>query len=63
MAYTILLRPTAERDYQSLPGSIRSRMHSVLLALEQAPRLPGTVKLTGYTDRWRIRGGDYRIYH
>ncbi len=63
MTYTVLLRPAAERDYRSLPGSLRSRIRSVLLALEQGPRPPGTVKLTNYTDRWHIRVGDYRIIY
>lgn len=61
MAYTVLLRPAAERDSQKLPTTIRSRVFTTLFALEQDPRPQGVVKLTGSPDRRRLRVGDYRI--
>lgn len=31
--------------------------------LAETPRPPGTKKLAGMADRWRIRVGDYRIIY
>ena len=58
MPYTVLLAPAAERDRKKLPPEIRSRITQALLALEQEPRPPGVVKLSGTTNRWRVRVGD-----
>jgi mRNA interferase RelE/StbE len=64
VAYTVLLTPAAEREWRKLPRDIRRRARRALLALEGEPRPHGTTKLTGGSDRWRIRVGDYRvIYH
>lgn len=63
MAHTVLLLPAAERDWRRLPRQIRPRVNQALLALEDEPRPPGVAKLTGSTDRWRVRIGDYRIIY
>lgn len=61
MAYTVLLRPAADRDISKLPSDIRSRLTDVLFTLESDPRPPGVTKLTGNTNVWRVRVGDYRV--
>ena len=63
MAYTVLLRPSAERDRRSLPPDIRRRITDALLSLESDPRPPGAVMLTGQRNRWRVRVGDYRLIY
>ena len=64
MAYTVLLLPAAEREWRKLPPEIRTRVNRALLALEDTPRPHGLIKLSGSSNRWRIRVGDYRvIYH
>ena len=63
MAYTVLLRPSAERDRRCLPPEIRHRITDALLSLETDPRPPGAVKLTGKRNRWRVRIGDYRLIY
>jgi len=63
MAHTVLLRPAAERDRHNLPPDLRPRITQALLALEDDPRPPGAVKLSGHQKRWRIRVGDYRILY
>jgi mRNA interferase RelE/StbE len=61
MAYTVLLRPAADRDRAKLLPDIRSRVTDVLFALETNPRPHGVTKLTGGHDLWRLRVGDYRV--
>ena len=63
MAYTVLLRPAADRDHRALSPDIRERILRALHTLETDPRPSGAVKLTGRLDRWRIRVGDYRIIY
>jgi mRNA interferase RelE/StbE len=62
MAYTIQLKPRAERELDRLPLTIARRIWRKLLALEKAPRPRGTSKLEG-TDGYRIRIGDYRVVY
>ena len=61
MAYQALLRPAAGRDLAKLPPDIRSRVTDVLFARENDPRPPGTTKLSGSANVWRVRVGDYRV--
>lgn len=63
MTYTILLLPAAEREWRKLSPPIRKRVNRALLTLEDNPRPSGVVKLSGSTNRWRIRVGDYRIIY
>jgi mRNA interferase RelE/StbE len=63
MAYAVLLRPSAERDRRSLPPDIRRRITDALLSLETDPRPLGAAKLTGRSNRWRIRVGAYRLIY
>ena len=60
MAYTVRLKPRAERDLDRLPIAIARRIWQRLLALEDEPRPPGISKLEG-SDAYRIRLGDYRV--
>lgn len=63
MAYTVLLRPPAERELRAFLPPLRRRINETLLALEGDPRPPGVVKLSGHPNRWRVRVGDYRILY
>jgi len=63
VTYTILLLPAAEREWRKLSPPIRKRVNRALLTLEDNPRPSGVVKLSGSTNRWRIRVGDYRIIY
>ena len=63
MAYTVLMSPAAVREWRKLPQEIRTRVRRALLALEDAPRPHGVTKLSGSSDRWRIRVGDYRVIY
>ena len=63
MAYTVSLRPAAERAWRKLPSEIRPRINRALLALENDPRPHGVAKLRGHANRWRVRIGDYRVIY
>jgi mRNA interferase RelE/StbE len=61
VAYTVLLRPAAQRDLDKLSSELRIRIDRTLLAFELQPRPQGITKLAGTPDTWRVRVGDYRI--
>jgi mRNA interferase RelE/StbE len=63
VACTVWLLPAAEREWRKLPREIRTRVNRALLALEDTPRPHGATKLSGSSDRWRVRVGDYRIIY
>jgi mRNA interferase RelE/StbE len=62
MAYTVRLKPHAERDLDHLPLDLARRIWTKLLTLEQRPRPAGSTKLEG-TGVYRIRIGDYRVVY
>jgi mRNA interferase RelE/StbE len=62
MAYTVRLKPRAERDLDRLPIGVARRIWQKLLALENDPRPPAVSKLEG-SDGYRIRVGDYRVVY
>jgi len=62
MAYTVRLKPRAERDLDRLPVDVARRIWRRLLALEDDARPPGVTKLAG-SDAYRIRIGDHRIVY
>lgn len=62
MAYTVRLKPRAERDLDRLPRGVARRIWQKLLAFEEEPRPQGAIKLEG-TEAYRIRIGSYRIVY
>ncbi len=63
MAYRILFAPAALRQFRKLPASIQQRLSPHIDALTNQPRPNGVVKLSGTSDIYRIRVGDYRIIY
>jgi len=63
MAYQVLLRPAAKRDWKKLPRHVLLRVEQILLTLKETPRPHGVVRLAGTHDRWRVRIGDYRVIY
>jgi mRNA interferase RelE/StbE len=62
MAYTVRLKPRAERDLDRLPLDVARRIWRRLLALQDGPRPLGVSKLEG-SDAYRIRIGEYRVVY
>ena len=63
MAYRVEIHPKALRELEDLPRKVRARADVAILALASDPRAPGTVKLQGSSDLFRVRVGDYRIIY
>ena len=62
MTYQVFLKHSAEKELDSLSGSLLTRIRHKLLALETQPRPFGVQKLRG-EESYRIRVGDYRILY
>jgi mRNA interferase RelE/StbE len=62
VAYTIRLKPRAERELDQLPTGQARRIWEKLLGLEDEPRPRGSAKLEG-TDGYRVRVGDHRVVY
>lgn len=64
MAYAILIKASAEKEIRRLPQTVRKRVLSAVLALQENPRPSGVCKLKRQDgDGWRIRVGDYRVIY
>lgn len=63
MAYRILFAPAALRQFRKFPVSIQKRLTPHIDALADKPRPSGVVKLSGASDIYRVRVGDYRIVY
>lgn len=63
MRWRVVLTTRAERELVSYPPDLHRRIIRRLETLEGDPRPPGSRKLGGKADLWRIRVGDYRIVY
>ena len=61
--HRILLERSAERDLRSLPRQEFARIVERIQALARDPRPPGSRKITGSQNDWRIRVGSYRVIY
>ena len=61
--YSLEISRTAEKQLRKLPAEDRRRVARAMLALGEEPHPPGSRKLTGYDDVFRIRTGVYRIIY
>ena len=61
--YEVRFERTVEKLYRRLPKDLLVRLDRAILALADDPRPPGSKKLVGLHDHWRIRVGDWRIVY
>jgi mRNA interferase RelE/StbE len=61
--YRVEISATAERQLRRLPHDDQVRVVRAALALGSEPRPPGSRKLQGYDDVFRIRVGTYRVLY
>ena len=63
-AYRLLIKASAARELERLgTKSDRRRIVGRIQDLTINPRPHGSEKLAGYTDRFRIRQGNYRVVY
>jgi mRNA interferase RelE/StbE len=62
--YKVLIKPAAGKELSTL-GSKQDRQRLVekIAGLALNPRPPGAGKLTGYSDRYRLRQGNFRVVY
>jgi mRNA interferase RelE/StbE len=61
--HRILFAPAALRQFRKLSASVQRRLSPHINALTDDPRPSGVVKLSGSSDIYRVRVGDYRIVY
>jgi len=61
--YEILLERSAERDLKKLPKNMFDRVVLSIKSLAGNTRPHGARKITGSSNDWRIRVGEYRIIY
>jgi mRNA interferase RelE/StbE len=62
MSFTVDLR-LVQKTLDRMEQALRKRILHAANTLAHNPRQPGSRKLEGTTDMWRIRTGDYRIIY
>ncbi len=63
MPYQLIIPKRVQKQLDGLPERVYERIREQIVALSDVPRPPGTKKLEGYQDRYRVRVGDYRVVY
>ncbi len=61
--YWVEYTPAAARQIRKLNKTIQARLKSKIAILSENPRPPGSKKLKGFENSYRIRVGDYRVIY
>lgn len=62
--FRLLIKASAAKEIESVGAKAdRQRIVQRMQALAATPRPQGSEKLAGYTDRYRVRQGSYRIIY
>lgn len=61
--YSIIIKRSAEKELKALPSGDLKRIILRIRDLAQQPRPSACEKLSGESERYRIRQGDYRIVY
>jgi mRNA interferase RelE/StbE len=61
--HRIRFAPAALRQFRKLPAAVQRRLSPHIDALANDPRPHGVVKLSGLSDIYRVRVGEYRIIY
>ena len=62
--YKLLIKPSAGKELEAVCSkNDRLRIVQRIQALVDDPRPPGSEKLAGYDDRYRVRQGSYRVVY
>jgi mRNA interferase RelE/StbE len=63
VSYRITVARSAEKELQRIPDTWADKIMAAIDRLTSAPRPPGSKKLKGSKDLWRLRVADYRIIY
>ena len=63
MSYRLSVPRRVGKQIGGLRPRDRNRIDAAILALEEDPRPRGVEKLSGGTDEYRVRAGDYRVVY
>jgi mRNA interferase RelE/StbE len=62
--YKLLVKPSARKEIEAAGTKAdRQRIIETIQSPSTDPRTEGCEKLAGYTDRYRVRQGQYRIVY
>ena len=61
--YSIEFQRSAREALENLPRDIQLRVKTAITRLAEEPRPPGSKKLSGQHNVWRIRIGNYRVLY
>jgi mRNA interferase RelE/StbE len=62
--FRILIKASAAKEIEALGTKAdRQRVVQRIQQLAADPRTPGSEKLAGYADRYRVRQGQYRVIY
>lgn len=61
--YSVVIKRSAEKEPRAVPLSDLKRIINRIRGLAQQPRPSGCEKLSGESERYRIRQGDYRLIY
>lgn len=63
-SYRVLIKKSAAKELESIAGKKdRERITQRILALAENPRPAGAEKLSGASEKYRVRQGDFRILY
>ena len=58
----VVITSEAQKQFQTLPAKIRTRVEKIFVRLKQWPAVSGVKALSGnLAGHFRIRTGDYRV--
>ena len=61
--YSIVIKRSSEKELKAVPWGDLKRVVDRIRGLAKQPRPSGCEKLSGESERYRIRQGDYRIVY
>jgi mRNA interferase RelE/StbE len=61
--YSVTFARSACKELEDLPANVAYRILQKIESLSKNPRSPGTIKLQGRKNFWRMRVGDYRVIY
>ena len=62
-SYSIVFKPSVEKDVRALPPSVIARLMKKIEALKNNPYPRQSIKLASTERLYRLRVGDYRIVY